>query len=209
MVNVWAQFPDGTLNQHNWPDGATVLDLKNSVSADGASPLAFQGQPAASLLVSTGGGGALADATGLIGGTTYDLNLVVVFPDGGQVDGGGGDGNDRDPYVDRGGYRAPPNSPRGGANDGTNGHTNGRGGGNAPDGYVVYVYVSNVAGGPREYSLEAGSTAAMLKERIAADSGSPLASVAAGEFAIYDGTNWLNDSDPVTGGAAYTVQRVR
>lgn len=71
------------------------------------------------------------------------------------------------------------------------------------------MYVSNVAGGPWEYNLEADSTAAALKGKIVADSGSPLASVAASELAVYDGSNWLSDNDPVIGGAAYTVQQVR
>lgn len=209
MVNVTAQFPNGAQIQHVLADPATVLDLKNAVIADMNSPAGFFNVPAGNLIVSTVANGVLADADPLVNNAVYDLDLVQVNGDDGGQDDGDDSGYDADDEGDDvpDGYRAPPNSPRGGAAGGV---ANGHGNGIVADGYVVYVYVNSAAGtsGPQEYSLEANSNVAALKDKIVADSGSPLARVAAGDVAVYDGSKWLTDSDQLTGGAAYTVQQV-
>lgn len=194
MVNVTADFPphNGTITiQYNWPDGATVADLKNAVSADANAP--FHGQPTANLTVSVGGG-VLADATALANLNIYDVDLVMA---------------DEDDDVIPPGYQAPPPSPRDDGGDG-GGHDGG-GLANGPlnpyqDGVVVWYYVDGAQNGPHHYAA-AGGTVAALKAEIIADPNCPLGAVASSDLVVYDGTNWLGDDDPVAGNLAYTVQQ--
>jgi hypothetical protein len=195
MVNVTADFPPHNLSvtcAYGWADGATVADLKTAVSADGNAPLPFQGQLAAGLDVSQGGA-TLTDPTALGHLLTYDVDLVMA---------------DDDDIPS--GYQAPPNSPR----DGGGGDGDGGGGlANGPlnphqDGVIVWYYANGAQHGPQQYHMAADSTVAALKGQVAADPGSPLGPVASKELAVYDGSNWLGDNDPVVGGAAYTIQRV-
>lgn len=169
-----------------------VLDLKNAVSAD-------INQPAGNLEVCPQGGGqALDDGTALADQATYEVNLVDA------------DEEEEDDYPP-----APPPSPDD-SDDSDDEDEDGHDGDQLPnghvnphqDGVIAWVYFAGAANGPVEYDLAADSTAAELKESIAADQSSPVACAGAGDLAVYDGSRWLSDNDPIIGGNAYTVQQI-